>query len=131
MNISPPPAKSSHLYHSKPAYQRFIVVGLANLAISYGSYLCLLPWLGPKIAYLFAYIIGLVTGNILHIRFTHQKSFTAVNSGIQVGIQIGVGGMATMANSWASNFLNPILSGFIVTLAFGFFSFMISRLLLR
>lgn len=116
---------------SESSYLRFSLAIALNFSISYGLYLLLLHLMAPTLSYLIAYLVGLISGNILHIRFTHQKSLTMANFGIQTGIQIGVGGIAVTANGWAIQFVDPRLAGLAVSVIIGIFSFSISRLLLR
>ena len=120
------------LYSLIPGYYiRFFLIAFINFTFSYTCYLLLLRWKEPRIAYLLAYIIGIITGNLLHICLTHRRRLTAKNFAIQSTIQISVGCVATLSNAWVSQFIDPIISGFFVIIIFAGLSFNISRLLLR
>ena len=50
-------------------FARFVLVGGANTAASYGIYLLLLLAVDYRVAYTVAYIAGLVGGYLMHARF--------------------------------------------------------------
>ena len=50
-------------------FARFLFVGGANTALSYGIYLLLLLVIDYRIAYTIAYVAGLVSGYLMHARF--------------------------------------------------------------
>ena len=49
-------------------FARFLLVGGANTALSYGIYLLLLLVVDYRIAYTIAYVAGLVSGYLMHAR---------------------------------------------------------------
>jgi putative flippase GtrA len=54
---------------------RFGIGGLVNFSLSYGTYLLLLDFLIPQIAYTLAYVIGLIVSFAINARFVFRASF--------------------------------------------------------
>jgi len=114
-----------------PVLQRFAFSASFNFIASFGAYLLLLEVFDPSIAYFIAFCVGMLVGSVLHIRFTHRKRLDLANLCIQCGLQIGVGAIASTANGWASQRMDPRLSGLVVICILSGFSFIASRRFLR
>lgn len=52
---------------------RFLVGGLLNLAVGYGSYLILLHWMRYEIAYAIAYVIGIVVSYAFNALYVFRQ----------------------------------------------------------
>lgn len=114
-----------------PVLQRFTFSASFNFIASYGAYLLLLAIFDPSKAYFIAYSFGMLVGSVLHIRITHRRRLDLANLCIQCGLQIGAGAIASTANGWASQWMDPRLSGLVVICISSGLSFIASRRLLR
>lgn len=112
-------------------HQRFLISSLFNFSVSYGSYLLLLFVLVPSAAYFLSYCIGLSSGSIVHIKFTHRKSLSRANMATQVFLGVGVGFVSSACNGVLSRMIDPRLSGLVVIVTGAILNFWFSRLLLR
>jgi hypothetical protein len=99
--------------------------------MSYGCYLLILLIASPSLAYLIAYGLGIISGNILHIKYTHQKCLTTGNLLIQTSVLITIGILASATNGWLSNTIDPRTSGFLIIVISAAISFSCSKMMLR
>lgn len=52
---------------------RFLVGGLLNAAVGYGTYLVLLHWLSYEIAYAIAYVVGIVVSYVFNAVYVFRQ----------------------------------------------------------
>jgi putative flippase GtrA len=77
-------------------FARFVIVGAANTALSYGIYLLLLLVVDYRVAYTVAYIAGLAFGYLAQARFVFRA---------QLGARSAVAYLATYAAMYLASVL--------------------------